>query len=157
MWFIDPTWFMKYGPEFHGRYLIYFTQFITSILGVTAVFYLGIAGYSKELVNLALCSALWLYSGNLLGVMKLYVICKRDNKMLKYLNPIWFYSSGPIFSGVAGLYVLAVMASVVGVLSSMEVVFDSHTDGYAWVRIPVCIFLMYLGNIVGYIIEKRMI
>lgn len=155
MWFIDPTWFMKYGPEFHGRHLVYFTQFIISILGTTAVLYIVFVGYSIELVDLALWSVMWLYSGNLLGVMKLYVICKKDGKMLKYINPVWFYTCGPIFSGAVALYVLAVMASIVGVLSAMEVVLDSHTDGYAWVRIPVCIFLMYLGNIVGYSIERK--
>jgi hypothetical protein len=156
MWFIDPAWFIKRGPDFRGQYIIYFTHMIASILGATAVLYLLVVGYSKELVDLALGSLMWLYSGNILGVMKLYVICKRDDKMLKYLNPVWFYSCGPIFPGTVALYVLAVMASIVGVLSSMEVVFDTPTDGYAWVRIPVCIFLMYLGNIVGFVIERRM-
>ena len=71
---------------------------------------------------------------------------------MKYLNPVWFYLQGPIFVGMMFFYMIAIIAAIVGVVESFNIMIGETTDN-TWLRILICVISIYLGNITGFVIQ----
>ena len=71
MTYLNPTWFLTKGPEFRLAYTLYFTHFLATILGGTSAIAMIFAGLDYNLLITVICSALWVYSGNVIGFVLL--------------------------------------------------------------------------------------
>ena len=59
------------GPEFTLAYTLYFTHLLATIIGGTSAFAMIHVGLDPSLMSAVIYSAMWVYSGNLIG----FIVC----------------------------------------------------------------------------------
>jgi hypothetical protein len=68
---------------------------------------------------------------------------------------MWFYTHGPAFQGMVFVYVVLLLAAIIGTVISAEMVFFATTSVIPKLILFICVILVYLGNIIGWNVKRK--